>query len=415
MEDVKKIQEKIKKLKKVPAFLPENLEKLINNRKKIPFRDKNLATDRLIDIISLMFKKYNIIEKNEISLSSEILKKFHGAYYNYYIDYLLLYKIIVLEKDYFNGIDGRCRIFSLHDNTVECNRVRYYITYESLLKRYRTLYSRKQLLDNNYGYISLKVQDHVVKQLNRVDLDYVKAKDYLDSINYRITRQQYDKNLISIDNLENNLVYFTFDNYGRMHTNFTTLKSEIRDNFLLIDGDKTKTMDINNSQPLFLTCLLSNNLISVDMAEYNLFKNLVIKGGLYEYIFTNRKISSIKGDPFDSISKIKKMVYVVLFGKNNINRHNHFTNDQNNLFKYLFPTIFKFNKTYKGATHKKLAVELQRSESNFLYNNICEELIELYPNLPMFTVHDSITVRDQDYSKVVKVFMKHIKKMHKKI
>ena len=42
--------------------------------------------------------------------------------------------------------------------------------------------------------------------------------------------------------------------------NFTILKKEIRQKYLTIDNDEVTEIDINNSQPLFLSLLLKNEM-----------------------------------------------------------------------------------------------------------------------------------------------------------
>lgn len=416
MADIKKVQELILKMDKIPAILPDTLKEIIGDSNRIAFQGKNLKTDYLIDIISTMLKKYVITNENYYNLSSEVLKRKYNDGYKYYIRYLEHHKILELFSDYYNG--KKCRTYTIPRETLISEFNRTYITDKFLVAKYRELYSIERLKKENYKYISDKVALHVIDQLNRIKLSYNKAKAYLNSIEDQLTKEQYHRNLISLDNLKSSFTYISFDNYGRCHTNFTTLKSEIRDNFLLIDGEESRTMDISNSQPLFLSSLLSKNQQYLDPSEYILFKQLVFEGNLYEYVHNNRLINGINGDPFNSISTIKNSMYVVLFGKNRISEYNKYTSDQNKLFVQLFPTIFDFIRKYKSHNsdkHKALAYELQRSESNFLYNNICEEIIETYPDIPFFTVHDSITVKKSDYSKTKKIFDKHISRLHSKI
>jgi len=402
---------------RIPAILPENLKNILKGTRKVKYNGVNLPVDCIIDTPSIMLKYYLTTNKKKMRLHSEVLKKKYNKEYNHIINFLQDYGIIKLDKDYYNGggKNGQCRTYKLTEETLESKRERVYLTYSCLINKYKDFYSKKFIKSKNYKYISSKVMDHVIYNLNRVDLSYDSAKDYLDSIQNKLTENQYDKNLISLDNLKNLFIYISFDNYGRCHTNFTTLKSKIRDTFLMIDGEKTKTMDISNSQPLFLSFLLSKNKALLKKTEYNLFKQLVIDGKLYQYVYTNRIIKNIVGDPFNTKAKIKEATYVVLFGKNSTNQSNQYTSEQNILFQHLFPTIFNFIKIYKNGNHKKLAYELQRSESNFLFNNICEEAITKYPDIPFFTVHDSITVKESDYDKVNNIFEKHITRIHNKI
>jgi hypothetical protein len=181
------------------------------------------------------------------------------------------------------------------------------------------------------------------------------------------------------------------------------LKSDIRNQHLLIDGEKTTEIDIVNSQPIFLSILLTQNIEEIDREEYNNFKNLVLDGELYQYISNN----------YGDVDKkqTKKIIYTVLFGTNHLNKK------ENKLFKKLFPSIFNFIKKYKKneGTYKALAYKLQRSESRFVFSDICREIINTHPDVPFFTVHDSIVVKQSDYYRVKKIFDCNLESLHSKI
>ena len=61
----------------------------------------------------------------------------------------------------------------------------------------------------------------------------------------------------------------------------------------------------------------------------------------------------------------------------------------------LFPTIHNFIKLYKkeNGDYKILAYELQKSESNLIFNKIIRQIMTLYPKINLITVHDSIIVQ----------------------
>jgi hypothetical protein len=82
----------------------------------------------------------------------------------------------------------------------------------------------------------------------------------------------------------------------------------------------------------------------------------------------------------------KEMVYKVFFGKNYSN-NKHDVN-----FKYLFPTIYSFIRAYKKEMkdYRSLAYYLQREESNFVFNKVIKTILNLYPEVKLITVHDSI-------------------------
>jgi len=166
-----------------------------------------------------------------------------------------------------------------------------------------------------------------------------------------------------------------------MHTNFTILKSFIRKNCLLINGEETHEIDIKNSQPLFLTKLIQDSGTKwVNNEEFQLFKELTITGKYYNYIMDSYGISD-RG-------QVKELTYKVLFGRNGVN------SKADKIFSSLFPTIHNFIKLYKkeNEDYKVLAYELQKAESNLIFNKIIRQIMTLYPEIKIVTVHDSIII-----------------------
>jgi hypothetical protein len=104
-------------------------------------------------------------------------------------------------------------------------------------------------------------------------------------------------------------------------------------------------------------------------------------------------------------SKIKELTYKVFFGKN-------YQNKSELNFKRLFPTIHNFIKIYKKKSkdYKSLSHQLQRAESNLIFNKIIKEIMYIYPEVKLVTVHDSIIFQSKYRSEVEQIFNTQIKK-----
>jgi hypothetical protein len=220
----------------------------------------------------------------------------------------------------------------------------------------------------------------MINDLDNVELDCECAIKYLNSIKDNISIDSYLKNSISISHIYTNDIYYKFDCYGRMHTNFTTLKRHIRKNYLTIHNEPVFEIDIKNSQPFFLAILMKNyynNNKIPDGIKY--YIDLVFNGLFYEDFLNN--INDKKIDRED----VKKYTYKVLFGKN-------INNKINLLFKKHYPIVFDFILQYKEELkdYKKLSHKLQRLESDFIYNKVINDIMILYPDITLITVHDSI-------------------------
>lgn len=393
-----KLKNKAKDKKHITSFCPKNLLDIIGIKKKILYKGINLKTAYLIDIVHILIRRSYIYDRTTHNLDSRILKEKYGEHYNYYINYLIDNKIIELQSNYCVG--KKTKTYRVPDiSFVGIKNIKN--KDNVLLKKYRRIFTINKLKEMNYKHIDLDLMIKIVENLDRVRLDYVSAEEYINSI--KLTKKQRIKNEHSIKSLKHDDMWYSFDKYGRFHSNLTTLKSEIRNRFLLIDNEPTVEIDITNSQPIFLTHLMSNHLENVDIEEYEFFKQLVINGQLYPYM--------IKHTNYTDKKEIKKLIYTVLFGTN------HGGKTENKIFKKLFPSIYEFIKFYKKEknNYRSLSYELQRSESNLLFNNIIKKILEKYPDLPFFTVHDSITVKMSDFDKVKDIFYTEINNIHEKL
>ena len=70
--------------------------------------------------------------------------------------------------------------------------------------------------------------------------------------------------------------------------------------------------------------------------------------------------------------------------------------------------IINFIKLYKKekGDYKILSYELQRAESNLIFNKIIREVTTLYPEIKLATVHDSIII-PKKYKNIVEIIFKN--------
>lgn len=358
-------------------FLPKCLYD-ISTIKTIQFNNIKLKTDYIIDITHNLILKYYFKKENRFALNSTILKDKYGYLYNYYIMYLIEKGIISLVSNHQKGISSR--IYSLNNEIFKEDIKRYKNHDKVLLKKYK-----KKFIDSIHigetsdkNLIEEEIRAKLVTDLFSVKIDFDRAIFFLDSLKYQ-DYDIYNRNIYSVECINNKHIFYHFDNYGRLHTNFTILKSFIRKNCLLIDGEETCEIDIMNSQPLFLAKLLIETKSNwVDENELKLFSELTINGKYYQYIMNKLK------EPNKKV--IKELTYKVLFGRNMKN------SKADKVFISLFPTIHNFIKLYKKekGDYRILAYDLQKAESNLVFNTIIKKIMNIYPEIKIITVHDSI-------------------------
>jgi hypothetical protein len=257
---------------------------------------------------------------------------------------------------------------------------------------------------------------------------------------------RYNSAVIGVDKMADSNYYFSVDTTaGRLHTNYTSMPSEIR-NFTKYDGQELVSLDFKNSQPVMSTLLfapqfwvknetiyeneqkkvkLLTNISVLDPYFFNFYDlspkflpilNIstyttstyacplmlaemgvpienedvgtyiteVLKGELYEYI--EKRVQELNGDYEDRTRKeIKTMIFTIMFSGNKK------SSSEKDLFKQLFPSVYTMFAFIKRTKKELLPIMLQTIESKLFLDRIARRIAKERPELPIFTIHDSIT------------------------
>lgn len=235
---------------------------------------------------------------------------------------------------------------------------------------------------------------------------------------------------------------------NRLHTNLTNLDKDIR-KYVRYQGETIKSLDLKNSQPYFLVLFIEEilnksiegkyknerlNLIMDNiygnkstmferlvqcinnesfMSEFSVFKNSILSGQYYEFLgdifdgispkYTLQDGTEIFREKFyDKGSKKKKPFQFV--GKRNFMKRVSMLllytpltrpSEYYEIFRSKFPTISEFMEILKTSSDdkdsfKKFPKLLQHYEADCVLDFITKKVSEKYPNMPLFTIHDSI-------------------------
>ena len=89
------------------------------------------------------------------------------------------------------------------------------------------------------------------------------------------------------------------------------------------------------------------------------YSDLVKSGLLYDDIVANSNL--------ETRNEAKELIYKVLFG-NNLKTNRKI----NKIFKNLYPSVYEYILEFKESrtTYKELSHELQKMESDFIFNNV---------------------------------------------
>lgn len=379
-------------------FIPREFEYLIQT-KKIPYKGINLKTDYLINIMHELILRFYFTNENIHNLYSGILREKYGKHYNYYIEYLVEIKFMFMISNYYVG--KKAKTFKL--NITDLDNIRCKVTDPVLLKKHSKDYLYQNFTSKQNSPIDPELRKILIDDLYHVEIDFEKAKDYLNKAksSKEIDLSKYLKNMSSIDGISSGHIFFKFDEYGRLHTNYTVLKKWVRQNCLTIDGKETMEMDIPNSQPLFFTHILNDEIGKENFNdEVKGFVDCCKNGLIYD------KLVSTFPKKLKTRCDAKILMYKVLFGDNK-------SNTENKLFKSIYPTVYEYIKDLKTASgdYKSISHRLMKMESQTIYNNIVKDIKDKFPHIKLFTVHDSIVFPTMYKEEVGIIFRNHMKKI----
>lgn len=356
--------------------------------------------------------------------------------YRKYINYLKLQNIV--EEDSY-----------IPD--VKCGGLRFTDTYRKTLHQKPVVITSWKLIKNitylRKNYDSKLTQELIPLKSWFADLDvdmkgakkYLKRKykeDYRDPL-IKYSELRYNSRLLPIQRLhtKEEPLFFVDKTAGRLHTYITQLKSELR-KFLRWKGKVLCSIDISNSQPYLLQSFLNketydrcnnNNRLGRSKQQSNtimlgvliesiseekdviLFKSIVSSGKFYEEF---GKVLEDSGE-FVDIEKedirghVKDITFSTLFSKNSAIRYKNSIR----IFKKIFPNVYKVIKEIKQEKHNTLAVVLQNLEADLVLHKACKKISQERPDIPIFTLHDSIITTEEN-TEYVQSVLKSILKKH---
>lgn len=349
-------------------------------KKTVIYKGTRLKSVNLVHIIDLFLNRFIFFNKDNIKLNSRILKWFYGGNYFKYIEYLIDNNFIYLYKNYSVGNKSKCY------KLTETAKNKGYISANIDIPQ--KMIEKSSRLNSNFSNIDEIVKNKLINDLYSVKLDIDNAKIWINK-NLNKDDKSHFMNTSICTKISNTDIYYSFDNYGRFHTNFTVLKKEIRSNFLTINNEKIKEIDITNSQPFFLYLLMKEK----GFTKFNGFDQDVLNGTIYD------KIKEISGA---TRKEVKVNIYSVLFGRNMSKNY------WNKLFNSLYPEVHEWIINYKkeNKNYKIIAQHLQALESEFMFKQLIPEIIAFNKDIKLITIHDSVMIQEKYYEDVKTIFLR---------
>jgi hypothetical protein len=414
----------------VDSFLSAHLKLLGSSLKLDKFLWILSKIDYITDKDPYVFKDLPMVPISSVILRHEI-----GERYKEYLDILLSLKIIDTDNFYVTPNNGgkysKCKCYGFTSKFNKRSLVPYYINNKALIKK-KDAWLAKQ----RKNIIKEESTNSLYNKLKNVSIDIKSAEHYLRNklSNGEISEREFHLEWLKCNRINDKDFYITKDDYGRIHTNLTSISKYIRDNFIKINDQDITGIDIKSSQPAILYSILTefynktinnfddeftfidprkkyiskfnqshnkihfldgilidspeiDNVISMDVYLNLLHRDIhqykfLLNSGIYES-FANGWEAQF-GEKI-TIDQSKKLWYQFAFGRIHTPKYKKCRR----VWKSLMPIVVDLIERIKKTNHKVMAHLLQRRESHIVIDNLCKDF-DLNVDENYFTVHDCI-------------------------
>jgi hypothetical protein len=359
-----------------------------------------------------------------VSISSKLLDHHIPETYAMHLRYLEEHKLIHCDHK-----------FSLLNNIAKGYKINSDFVGEVIVKDdYRWILPSAKIWTKSKEYRESKKSHKAMlahyKQLkkcfNETKFDFQGAREYVIKMtikgkNKETKRLSY---LNSIDRFEDKrLRNFSIGSNGRLNTNFTNMKKELRK---FIVGDKVM-IDLSNSQPYLLGQVFKLFTSSSNCSHFtiNYNKEHPVFIGIHEQ-FKNppavisddelaRYISqSIDGTLYEQINnsinlgwtrkRVKKKFLSYLYCDWSDVKY---YKEIDLVFRKEYPTLWHILWHLKSNKYNQLAITLQRLEADIFIETIARFIVE--QGMYCITVHDSVIIDRKDHKKILQLMQETFK------
>jgi len=381
--------------------------------KQIEINDKcNWFVTRFIQGLAFNDKQKDKPEDYYINISSEELKKYLGTRdYQVIINLLTTIEVIKKNNKYSKGKFSKS--FAMTNKSLKMDEVVVNVYSKAFAKRLTDIKEKafyeaikdpliKKILDNTAKLIIVEQDSYYKSEIsnltdeemdNEIDPDKKIKEKKQQYYRYKTFYDEF-KSLNGITSpLEvfKNKIYQTptIAKSGRIYHTVSSIPRYIRKSMRAYGGHYLWEVDMRAAQPTllmleWLKTILKDNSLNALGSEFILCKNLILTGGIYDYIKNNSTYFSTK-----QYQNLKKEVLQAFYEPN-------LTSSRNEELKTLFPNFMGWLNKVKTKNYKIASHLGQSLEANIF--------VEAYKNLPedMFSliIHDSILCLEQDTNSI---------------
>lgn len=410
---------------------PLDIDYLVNSNALTtikPFKKKHLFY--ILDLITSIpaNNKGLELEAGFVPINAKTLQK-KVRNYKQYLEYLVANGVLIVNRQYIPGEKSRGYKFSdqfsgivrmvidddknnIQQPSKQLNGISKYHRkqYQHLLKWYDTCFQIDTELALSYieADYNRKIENPLLQDCDEVT---GQCKDPVE---------QYNSAFVNIEKFSGGALLLNIDDFGRrIHSPLTNMRSDLR-NLLTYNGLQLASIDVNNSQPYLSTVLfnpsfwdltqpsdvLTHNSIGVPLldifsnsvidyfimicktaksnvnSDIHTYTEIVRSGKFYEYM-----AEQTQTDIADR-SKLKAAIFQVLFTDNRYIAQELAAPKRK--FREIFPDVYELFSLIKRKEKNNMPKLLQRIESHIILSVITKRIAIEKPNLPLFTIHDSI-------------------------
>jgi len=313
-----------------------------------------------------------------IPINAKYLQNICGSnYYKGIVSILLTERILETDNHYLPK--QKCKGYRIVDDFLYNQPTNYEIKDKKLEQRIK---AKQNKANEN------------LSKVNKQILEIIKSRFIFDlNSAFKVITQQKKTNIINdksfnstynqLLQLQNNNFYFSSSpKTERIFHNYSNLKKDLRNFIKHISGEKLIEIDIANSQPFFLGCIISMLEQTNDTQG---FISIVQSGNFYDYLRKN--ISS---------DLQKKNILTMLYCQT------YWDIKHKDKFTELFPTVSKVIDLIKAEDYRNLAIELQSREADMILKTIAPILLN--EKIDFIPIHDSFLIKETDKNRVTEIF-----------
>ncbi|AZB00153.1 hypothetical protein EG359_11190 [Chryseobacterium joostei] len=428
------------------ALIPCVIKNYIDTLVKVyrPTFAYQLKVEFFYYIVTTIIKRQNTYENKAlenipVALNATILRGIKSDY-NEYIDWLIEQEIIFKAENYVPELSSNKYCFanfilpSLKEDSV------------SEIIEMKALESSTVIVARSIQESEVYEENkHLLKWFNDgLEIDFEGAKTYIKDLSYYegeifdLTHKKVHWNH-QISTLHHKAFYATRNKESdfRLHTVLTNLKKIFKP-FVTYEGQELVGYDLKNSQPFFLIFLINSIINNNDrisnilsriysikdynsfmlqklrevlstedfQKEYEIFKTWVLNGEIYENMKSvmnpKKQLGSYFANKYNAIKKVtelkkvdnvralmKGVIFTLFFSGIKTRNSNYKT------FKKDFPNLIALIEIFKMKNNADFSKLLQNIESECIIDFVSKKIANEYPEIPLFSIHDSLSTTEK--------------------